>query len=101
MAIKSERKINRMHQLFGLEPGHACGECVNLVCAQVGHRVRYKCMVYGFTHSEASDWAWSWPACRMFGHEYSGQAVIELSESHKDMETPLEGQINLLDGDIC
>ena len=26
MAIKSERKINRMHQLFGLEPGHACGE---------------------------------------------------------------------------
>lgn len=101
MARKSTRKIDRIHQLFGLEPGRTCGECINLVCIQSGRRVRYKCMVYGCTSSEASDWDKSWPACRMFGHEYSGQAVIELSESHKDMETPLEGQINLLDGDIC
>lgn len=39
-------------------------------------------MVYGLTHSEASNWAKSWPACRMFGHEYSGRSVIELREMY-------------------
>lgn len=90
------RKIAMMHKMFGLEPGHTCGDCVNLACGQFGSRIRYKCMVYGWTHSEASDWAKSWPACRMFGHEYSGRPVIELRETQKEPETPLEGQLDLL-----
>lgn len=85
-----------MHERFGLELGKTCGACVNLVCGQFGARTRYKCMVYGWTHSEASDWARSWPACRMFGHEYSGRPVIELQKPKKEPETPLEGQLDLL-----
>lgn len=101
MARKSTRKIDRIHQLFGLEPGRTCGECINLVCIQSGRRVRYKCMVYGCTSSEASDWDKSWTACRMFGHEYSGRSVIELQEQDKEPELPLEGQMSLLGDDIC
>lgn len=31
MPKKHTRKIDRMHKLFGLEPDHTCGECVNFV----------------------------------------------------------------------
>lgn len=87
------RKIAKMHQMFGLKPGYTCGDCVNLACGQFGSRIRYKCIVYGWTHSEASDWTKSWPACKMFGHEYIGRPVIELQ---KDPETPMDGQMDLL-----
>lgn len=100
MPKKHTRKIDRMHKLFDLEPGHTCGECVNFICGQYRSKILRKCMVYGLTHSEASDWAKSWPACKMFGHEYRGRPVIELRETQNEPEMPLEGQLDLLGGDM-
>lgn len=101
MTKKQPRKINRMHALFGVEVGHTCGECCNFVSGQYRSKILRKCMVYGLTHSEASDWAKSWTACKMFGHEYSGRPVIELRTEKHEPEGPLENQLDLFGGETC
>ena len=99
--MKTLRKIARMHELFGVEIGHTCGECVNFVSGRYHDRILRKCAAYGLTHSEASDWAKSWTACKMFGHEYNGRPIIELRESRKEPDVPLEGQMDLFGGSLC
>lgn len=97
--MKAPRKIDRMHKLFGVEVGHTCGECVNFVQGRYMSKMLRKCAVYGLTNSEASDWAKSWTACKMFGHEYSGRPVIELTAPKKDPDVPLKNQMDLFGGD--
>lgn len=94
---KQLRKIGSMHAMFGVEVGHTCGECCNFVSRQYRSKILRKCRVYGMTHSEASDWAKSWTACKMFGHEYNGRPVIEIIEKKKEPDIPLEGQICILE----
>lgn len=98
MATKQPRKIDRMHALFGIYIGHTCGECCNFVSGQYRSKILRKCMVYGLTHSEASDWAKSWTACKMFDHEYRGRPVIEVNDQKKEPDTPLHGQTDLFGG---
>lgn len=62
-----DKKIALMHRIFGVETGRACGECINFISRRYRTKVLRKCAVYGLTHSEASDWARSWTACKMFG----------------------------------
>lgn len=61
---KGIRKIELMHQQFGRCDGHTCGECSNLTTHCYG-RTYQKCLVYGESSSEASDWTKRWPACGM------------------------------------
>lgn len=95
-----DKKIALMHRIFGVETGHVCGECINFISRRYRTKVLRKCAVYGLTHSEASDWARSWTACKMFGHEYSGRPVIELRTKEKELEEPLKGQLDLFGGEI-
>lgn len=88
------RKIARMHELFGMDPCHKCGQCSNFVSGRYRSKILRKCRVYGLTHSQASDWAKSWTACGMFGREYSGRNAIELTD-RKIAGEPLDGQIGL------
>lgn len=92
------RKITRMHDLFGVDPCHKCGECSNFVSGRYRSKILRKCSVYGLTHSQASDLAKSWTACGMFNREYAGRNAIELT-SRKITEEPLEGQANLFGGE--
>lgn len=93
-----DKKIALMHRLFGVETGHVCGECINCISRRYRTKVLRKCAVYGLTHSEASDWAKSWTACKMFWHEYSGRPVIELRKSYPEPGKPLDGQMDLFGG---
>lgn len=98
MATKQQRKIDRIHALFGIYIGHTCGECCNFVSGQYRTKILRKCMVYGLTHSEASDWRKCWTACKMFDHEYSGRPVIDLMRTKKDPDEPMKGQIDFWGG---
>lgn len=94
-----KKKIDLMHQQFGVCQGHACKECSNFVRDRYHDMMLRKCQVYGLTHSEASDWAGKWPACGMFNLEYSGRPIIEMRRGggHRPspLLEPLEGQITL------
>lgn len=91
------RKIALMHKLFGIEYGHTCLECRNLVEVRYHNRILTKCNFYGLAHSEASDWAGRWQACGMFNRPWDKQPVIrEVVPERKQKEadnTPLDGQI--------
>jgi len=94
------RKLSLMHQMFGKNESHTCGECSNLISGRYRDRTYRKCKVYGQTNSEASDWAKRWTACGMFCTEYDGRPIIELVRrggSRKLVDAPIDGQIGLED----
>lgn len=93
------KKVDRMHALFCIEQGHKCGECCNFVSGRYMSMTLRKCRAYGLTNSQASDWAKRWTACGLFNQEYIGRKVIEIT-GKKNLEVPLEGQIDLFGGNI-
>ena len=65
------RKISAMYQFSGgADPVHQCVECCNCKRFQRGSRKVYKCMLYGNTNSEASDWNSMSMACKLFNAQY-------------------------------
>lgn len=99
--MTSEQKISRMYRRFG-EPqsGLKCKDCTNLIkFARGNHRVS-KCLVYGDTHSEASDWKRSHMACGMINHEYDGRPVIRMFEPRSKADEQIEGQMSLFEEGI-
>ena len=69
--LGSIRKIDLMHQKFGVCPGKRCGDCSNMV-EHMYDKKYYKCRHYGLSASEATDWVKKWDACGLFDKEYSG-----------------------------
>ena len=93
-----KRKIDAMHDLFGIENGKRCEDCSNLIKGRYHDLVLRKCTVYGATHSEASDWRKKYVACGMFNIEYSGRPIITLLQSKTaDEDQPIEGQMTIID----
>lgn len=91
---KTIRKIELMYRLFGHCNGHSCGECSNLI-EKRRDRVYRKCIVYGVTNSEASDWAKRWNACGMFNLNYSGNPIISVVRKKNDFGIPMDGQMEM------
>ena len=90
------RKIDAMHELFGIEKDKLCEDCSNLIKGQYHGVFLRKCTVYGATHSEASDWRKKYVACGMFNKEYNGRNIITLIASKTaDIEQPLQGQMTM------
>lgn len=92
------RKISLMHSQFGKCDGHTCGECSNLVEHRYNKCYR-KCVIYGCTKSEASDWAKRWIACGMVNKAWNGRPIIEMVKPTKEDQQqyePLEGQISMI-----
>ena len=50
------RKIDEMHRRFGVLQDKRCEDCSNLIKGRYHDMLLRKCLVYGATHSEASDW---------------------------------------------
>lgn len=92
------RKIDLMHQVFGVCPGKKCQYCDNLIVQQANRRY-YKCEVYGITNSEASDWRLSYDACGMYNRVYNGNPVIRMVRGYPTPPGPLEGQQSLFKED--
>ena len=84
--MTSEQKAKRMYKQFGMiTDGRRCKDCDNLI--KVG--AYYKCLIYGNTHSEASDWKISNTACGMIDKDYIGRPIIELREKREQIEGQL------------
>ena len=91
-----KRKIEAMHEHFGIDENHKCKECSNFLKGTYRDRTYSKCIVYGCSHSFATDWAGRNTACGMFDEVYKGRDVIEIlkrSQRIREAEEPLKGQM--------
>ena len=94
--MTSEQKINRMYKYFGKsESGKKCKDCSNLIRVERGNHRVSKCLVYGDTFSEASDWKRSHKACGMINQSYDGRPIIEICERRHKADEQIEGQMVL------
>lgn len=95
MADYIKRKIDAMHERFGILPDKRCEDCSNLIQGDYHDRHLRKCTVYGATHSEATDWRKKYIACGMFCKDYNGRKIIDLLKSAPrkvDEMQPIDGQ---------
>ena len=90
------KKIEKMHNIFGLYHGNNCGKCSNIVRIQTGNSCHYKCSLYGITASQASDWRLKWTACGMFCRKSNINNVMRRTDKIDDIE--IDGQIGI--GDV-
>lgn len=87
------RKIEKMHQLFGTTPKEKCKTCSHLHGGVNDYR---KCLVYGNSRSEATDWALSWDACGLWNKPYNGDVpIVRLNSGVIKPNMQCEGQMRL------
>lgn len=92
------KKIDAMHERFGIVPDKRCEDCSNLIQGRYHTKYLRKCTVYGVTHSEASDWRKKYVACGLFNQEWKGQEMMKVFQwenQKKNQIEPLEGQIGM------
>lgn len=99
----AKRKIELMHSLFCKaydEQGKCrkCKDCCHLKKYEYRGKRYYKCVPYGVTSSEASDWRLSYDACGLWGHEeYNGDIPIIKMVSGTKQEEQIDGQMSLFE----
>lgn len=95
----ADRKIKAMHREYGIDNAHKCANCQNFCIHATMSHTRYKCMAYGVSASEATDWAKRWTACGLYGKTLAIDCVplIKRITSTKRQEKPLDGQIGFLE----
>ena len=95
---KSIRKIAAMHELYGELPDKKCADCQHL-CGYRQSRIWYKCLAYGNSSSEATDWANGWTACGLYNQPIpqNQRPIIDIlkSSSKKREQTKIHGQVSL------
>ena len=89
------RKIEAMHTLFGVLPEKRCENCTNLIQGKYHDRHYRKCMVYGATHSEATDWRKKYVACGMFDRDWMGKPIVKTARKATVTTEPCEGQMTM------
>lgn len=93
MPIIQVKKINEMHMRFGKADGK-CKDCSNFRRYHYRGKTYSKCVVYGESNSQATDWNGRNAACGMFNKDYNGTPIY-MRHFRKDI--PLEGQISLME----
>lgn len=98
----TRRKIDAMHQKYGLSTCGRCGDCCNFLHGRYHDRYLSKCAAYGLTHSEATDWRAKYLACGLFNKPFDQlqpkrRPLIEtITRGGAEQDNaPLEGQISL------
>lgn len=89
-------KIEAMHKQYGITLGAECGDCVNFRRYRA-NRVYFKCMAYGNSSSEATDWRCHYKACGLYNIAFDGtktRPLIQTLDRTKHKE-PLEGQLKI------
>lgn len=95
------RKIKAMYRFYGRDSKErTCSQCNYLLCGEY-HGKRYrKCMVYGCSHSEATDWRKSYKACGLINKPFphGDKRIIDmLKHDRTKEEVQLEGQLSIED----
>jgi hypothetical protein len=94
--MTSEQKISRMYRRFGESQNELkCKDCSNLIKVERGNHRVSKCLVYGDTFSESSDWKQSHNACGMLNQYYDGRPIIRMFEPRSKADEQIEGQMVL------
>ena len=95
----SARKIEAMHAMYGKNLGCLCRDCCNLVAEDYHGRRYYKCIAYGDSRGESTDWALRYRACGLWGVPFERlkqKTMIEmLKHVQKPPKGPVEGQTKL------
>ena len=94
-----ERRIAAMHKRFGTCGVLRCKDCDHLISGKYHGKSYHKCELYGLSHSEATDWRLSYPACAMYNMPVNldlwTPLLEQLKHESKNIEKPLDGQIRL------
>ena len=95
---KTLRKIDAMHFYYGFGTG-LCQNCPHFV-KKDWNRKYHKCLVYGDSNSEATDWRKGYMACGLIDQPFpeSDVRIVKLigrEAKSKMCEEPIEGQIGL------
>ena len=97
----ADRKIAAMHKEYGKAHGLKCAGCPSLMRRVFPSSRRvYKCVAYGASKSESTDWALSWPACGLHGLPVDKDRtplVERLKHAKRPDNKPVEGQISLFE----
>ena len=93
------RKIEAMHAMYGKNHGCICRDCCNLVAEDYHGRRYYKCIAYGDSRGESTDWALRYRACGLWGIPFERlgkRTMIEMLKHAGRPETEtFEGQIKM------
>lgn len=96
-----ERKIEAMHRIYGVHFGKRCENCPHLV-KSTWDKTYYKCLLYGESHSEATDWRLKWQACGMIDNKVpvNHKPIIDTirydrSAHEAEKEPQIPGQVTM------
>ena len=90
------RRIEAMHRRFGTCGVLQCRDCCHLIGGRYHDRRYYKCELYGMSHSEATDWRLSYPACGMYNVPQDMDRWVPMLDQivhAQKNDAPLEGQM--------
>ena len=89
------RKIDAMHKYYGYGSG-LCENCPHFR-RKAYDRTYYKCLVYGDSNSEATDWRCGYTACGLIDKPFPEDEtrIVTRIASSKKREEPLPGQIRM------
>ena len=94
-----KRKIEAMYEEYGMIPNKYCKTCCNLFRGEYHGRTYSKCIAYGVSHSEATDWAIGNKACGLHNKTFNERAqkpFINVLKSVKEVDNePMKGQMSL------
>ena len=94
------KNIDAMHAVFGVaDPERKCHECQYFI-EKIFDKKYFKCMIYGNTNSESTDWRKKYTACSLIDKEYAGIPIHEYTKRNsptKEEEIPVEGQMRIRD----
>lgn len=91
----SLRKIDAMHHYYGFGVGR-CENCPHFI-RKVWDRAYCKCLVYGTSNAESTDWRKNYTACGLIDKPFpAGETrVVDRITAGKQEEKPIEGQISM------
>lgn len=96
--MKSADKINRMYKAYGKNVHEKCGHCCNFISGKYNGKTYSKCLAYGATHCEATDWSRRHMACGIFAEpfdESKRRPLIEVYKAGRTVNQQIEGQMEM------
>lgn len=88
------RKIDAMHKYYGYGSGR-CENCPHFRRKVYDRRTYHKCLVYGDSNSEATDWGCGYTACGLIDKPFpeGDIRIVRRVIAQKKDDEPLPGQI--------
>lgn len=92
-----KRKLPAMHDAYGISHiQHKCRECCNFRMYEYRCKHYFKCVAYGESSSEATDWRANYLACGLFNIPVGNRVPLLEQIKHqcrKVPSIPIDGQI--------